>query len=145
MLNSGGHSSLLSVLVFGCDVWLASSVFLCLDFLVFRLWDFWRMAINSKPWFEWSYMFLGANCHLLTLSNQPLEWENCLYSVNHILNKQTDWPGRKYRWVNQTGSRGRAMSTGEGPEGRSSFFIPAQNKEKQIVTCPTGKIPDPHG
>ena len=57
--------------------------------------------------------------------------ENCLYSVNHVLN--ADWPGREYRWVNQTGSRGRMMRTEVFWEEGSSFASPAQITEE--ATC----------
>ena len=70
--------------------------------------------------------------------------ELSVFCQSCILIKNPDWPGSMYRRVNQTGSRGRAMRNGEGKEGGSPFFIPAQTTEKQIVTCPTGKGTEPH-
>ena len=50
-------------------------------------------------------------------------------------------PGRKYRWDNQTGSRGRAMRTGEFWEEESSFLCSCKpDTEEANVTMPLKKV-----
>ena len=62
--------------------------------------------------------------------------ENCLYSVNHVLNK-CDWSGRKYRWDNQKRRKSGLMRTGECWEGGSPFLpSPAQITEEAGCDLP---------
>lgn len=57
-----------------------------------------------------------------------------------------DWPGKKYRWENQTESKNDTMRTEEFWEGRSLFLpVLRQPQRKQDVICQLRKGTEPYG
>ena len=68
-------------------------------------------------------------------------WDNCLYSVNYILNKHWPVARQKYRWGNQTRSRGRS-SRQENSEKKEAHFsgVLTHPQKKQDVTASLKKV-----